>query len=281
VKKDFVHSLLMTSDPPTAVDVCLPLCGQRVISLRPVGAHAALRRAAARYGMHVLALSPWTLVWRSDAATRRALEAALQAEVVVVTSPAAVAAACRLHTLSAQPGQTWVAVGAGTAQRLRRAGVKGVIAPEQMDSEGVLALPVLRALHGQCVGLITAPGGRGVMGPALVQRGAALIRADVYERVPACPAPSALARLSVPGPLWLVLSSQAALAGVLERLPDTALQRLRMARVVAASTRLARYALGMGWSIAAIATDARPASLLRAIARAAASGDAVSSGQDV
>jgi len=252
-----------------ATDQCPSLPGQRVISLRPVGEHAALRRAAARYGMQVLALSPWALVQRSDAATRHALEMALQAEVVVLTSPAAVAAACCLRPLRARRGQAWVAVGAGTARRLRRAGVETVIAPEQMDSEGLLALPVLHALHGQRVGLITAPGGRGLIAPTLAQRGAEVLRADVYERVPASPAPSALARLAEPGPLWLALSSQAALDGVLERLPNSARQRLRSARVVAASARLARYARELEFHVAAIAADARPASLMRAIAQAA------------
>jgi len=245
------------------------LAAPRLISLRPVGGHAPLRRAAARYGVKVLALSPWTLVQQADAATCEALAAALQAEVVVVTSPAAVSAASRLQPLCPLPGQVWVAVGAGTAQRLRRAGVTEVISPERMDSEGLLALPVLRALHGQRVGLLTAPGGRGVIAPTLQQRGAQVVRADVYERVTISPAPAALARLAEPGPLWLALSSQGALMEVLERLPESARQRLRTARVVAASERLAQVALQMGFSEPGIiGNDARPASLLRALADA-------------
>jgi len=259
----------MSVNPTTATDRCPSLSGQRVISLRPLGEHAALRRAAARYAMRVLALSPWALVQRGDAATAHALEMALHAEVVVVTSPAAVAAASCLQRLRARSGQAWVAVGAGTAQRLRRAGIDTVIWPDQMDSEGLLALPVLRALHGQRVGLITAPGGRGLIAPTLAQRGAKVVRADVYERMPASPTPAALARLAEPGPLWLALSSQAALTGVLERLPDASRQRLRSAPVVAASERLAQFAHALEFRIAAIAADARPASLIRAIAQAA------------
>src|SRR3546814_9894190 len=37
------------------------LAGCYVISLRPVGGHAAIRRAAATLGARVLALSPWKL----------------------------------------------------------------------------------------------------------------------------------------------------------------------------------------------------------------------------
>jgi len=257
----------MSAEPSASIP---PLSAPRLISLRPVGEHAALRRAAARYGIKVLALSPWKLVQRTDTATRDALAATLQADVVIVTSPAAVAAAGRLRPLCAQPGQIWVAVGAGTAQRLCRAGVEGVMTPERMDSEGLLALPQLRALHGQRVGLLTAPGGRGLIVPTLQQRGALVVRADVYERVAVAPAPAALARLAEPGPLWLALSSQGALTGILDVLPDPARQRLRSARVVAASERLARIAVEMGFPTPVIASDARPASLLRAMVAASA-----------
>jgi len=248
-----------------ALPAAPPLTGQRLISLRPVGEHAPLRRAAARYGMNVIALSPWKLVQCDTAATRAALAAALRADVVVFTSPAAVTAAQRLQPLRARARQQWIAVGAGTAQRLRRAGIDQVLMPQRMDSEGLLALPTLQALHGLRIGLVTAPGGRGLIAPTLQQRGAEVLRADVYQRVPVPPAPAALARLNRPGPLWLALTSQGALTALLETLPDATAQRLRAARVVAASERLARFAHTRGFAEPILASDARPASVLRAI----------------
>jgi len=215
--------------------------------------------------MRVLALSPWKLRLRADAATRDALAAALRTGMVMFTSPAAVDAACQLQPLLDWRGRAWMAVGEGTAQRLRQAGVRAVMTPAQMNSEGVLVMPVLRELHGQTIGLITAPGGRDLIAPTLVQRGAEVIRADVYERVAVTPAPAALARLAEPGPLWLALSSQGALAGLLGSLPAPALTRLRDAQAVAASERLAQFARDAGFSVAAIACDARPASLLQAL----------------
>jgi len=255
----------MNAEPSASISA---LAGVRLVSLRPAGEHAPLRRAAAQYGIKVLALSPWTLVQRDDAATRAALAAALQAEVVLMTSPAAVTAACRLQRLHPLPGQRWVAVGAGTAQRLRGAGVEEVIMPERMDSEGLLALPELRVLHGKRVGLVTAPAGRGLIAPTLQQRGARVVRADVYERVTIPPAPTALVRLAEPGPLWLVLSSQGALLAILDVLPESARQRLLRAQVVAASERLARLARELGFPAPVVARDARPASLLRALVNA-------------
>src|SRR5690606_11964830 len=105
------------------------LSGCYVISLRPVGQHAAIRRAAAAHGARVLALSPWKLQRRDDAATRADLRAALTAARVLATSPAAVRAAHALRPLHARRGQRWFAVGAGTAAALRRAGIDGVLAP--------------------------------------------------------------------------------------------------------------------------------------------------------
>ena len=225
---------------------------------------------AARGG-RVLALSPWKLVLRDDPATRASLRAALAAERVLVTSPASVRAARALRALRQRRGQQWFAVGAGTAAALRRAGIDDVAAPLRMDSEGLLALPGLRAVRGSEVGLVTAPGGRGRIVPALQRRGARVLRADVYERVPITPSPRAVAALrALAAPAWLLLSSGEALAHLLESLPDDALAILRRARVAAASERLARLAGEKGFAGIVTAASARPRDLLDAVAQAAA-----------
>src|SRR5690606_40948301 len=133
---------------------------------------------------------------------------ALDADVLLFTSPAAARAAAALRRLRPRPSQAWLAVGAGTARALRRAGVAGVVAPRRMDSEGVLALPELASVRGRRVALVTAPGGRGLSAPTLAARGGQVLRADVSERVPAAPAPQALARLrGLRAPLFLALGS--------------------------------------------------------------------------
>jgi len=247
------------------------LGGCYVISLRPVGGHATVRRMAAALGARTLALSPWKLVARDDRDTRARLRAALAADCVLATSPAAVRAAQALQPLRQRRGQAWLAVGAGTAAALRRAGVDGAAAPARMDSEGLLALPELHGLRGRRVGMLTAPGGRGRIAPVLRRRGAQVLRADVYERVPVPPAPRALAALrALRTPAWLLLSSGEALAHVLDALPDDALAVLRRARVVAASERLAGLAREHGWNDVVVAASARPRDLLDAAAHAAA-----------
>ena len=245
------------------------LAGCYVISLRPVGGHAALRRAAAAHGARVLALSPWKLVACDDAGTRHDLQAALDCPRVIASSPAAVAAARALVALRARPDQRWFAIGAGTARALRDAGIDIVAAPARMDSEGLLALPGLQDVSGSRIGLVTAPGGRNEIGPALARRGAEIVRADVYARRPVSPSPRAIAALcSLDSPIWLAVSSGEALQRTLATLPDPALRSLRRARVVAASERLAMLCRASGFADVIVAASALPRDLVAAMASA-------------
>jgi len=216
--------------------------------------------------MRMFALSPWRIAQCDDTATRAALHAALEADAVVFTSPPAVAAAHALQPLVARGEQTWLAVGAGTARALARAGIADVQSPGRMDSEGLLALPALRNVAGRSVGLVTAPGGRGVIADALHDAGARVCRADVYVRVPTPPSQTRIAQLmALPGPWVLPLSSGEALLRTLDALPQAAIDRLRRARVVAASARLEALARHAGFDDVVRAGDARPSSLLAAL----------------
>jgi uroporphyrinogen-III synthase len=242
-----------------------PLSGCAVISLRPVGDHEALRRAAAAHGARTIALSPWKLVVRDDDATRVRLHEALAAPHVIVTSPAAARAARALQPLRERRGQRWYAVGDGTAAALRHAGIARVWKPERMDSEGLLAMPELHDIRGASVAVLTAPGGRDRIAPTLQRRGARLRRVDVYERVPVPPSQRGIATLrALDKPAWLMLSSGEALQTLLAALPPDATAILRRARVSAASARLAELARGLGWTDITIADNARPRSLLAA-----------------
>ena len=240
-----------------------------VISLRPRGEHAALRRAAARYGAGLIALSPWKLQLRDDAAARAALQAALAAPHVIFTSPTAVRAAHVLQPFKPRRGQHWCAVGAGTAAALQRAGVDTVHAPTRMDSEGLLALPPLQDVSGADVGLVTAPGGRGEIAPALQARGARVLRADVYARVPVPPSARVLRQLrESDAPLVLALSSGEALQLVFAALPVDLAAKLRGARVAAASERLRVLAQELGFADIVVARGPRPADLAATAAAA-------------
>ncbi|MGY0560578.1 uroporphyrinogen-III synthase [Luteimonas sp. A277] len=251
------------------------LRGCYVISLRPVGEHAGMRRAAAVHGASTLALSPWRLVPRGEEALP-ALRQALGATIAIFTSPAAVHAAAGMVPLVPRSGQLRVAVGATTAAALRRAGVVEPLYPQRMDSEGLLGLPTLTNVAGLDIGLVTAPEGRSFLTESLQARGARVLRADVYDRVPVAPAPQALTRLralSTGTPLVLALSSGLALEMLVDSLPADIIERLRGALVTAASARLVELALGLGFEKVVQGADARPASLLAAAASAAHQGN--------
>ncbi|MFC6840571.1 uroporphyrinogen-III synthase [Xanthomonas theicola] len=238
-----------------------------LISLRPQGEHAPLRRAAARVGARLLAVSPWRLQACRDEATRAALAVALAAPRVIFSSPAAVCAAAALQPLAAAPGQCWLAVGAGTARALRHHGIGEVAMPARMDSEGLLALPQLAAGSG-AVGLITAPGGRGLLAAQLQARNTPLQRADVYHRVPLRLPAARIARLRAAAPGVLALSSGEALRLVLAQLPDDLAAAWRAQPLVAASARLAAQAAEFGFVDVARAGGPLPQQLAAAAAAA-------------
>lgn len=193
------------------------------------------------------------------------MRTALAADIVIATSPAAVRAVATLVALRLRRGQRFCAVGSATAFALQREGIARILSPERMDSEGLLALPALQSLQGRTIGLLTAPGGRDLIASALRQRGAQVDRADVYarERIPLSAA--SLARLrAFDGPLLLPVSSGEALQCIFETVPPDIAARLRGARVIAASARLATLARTQGCSDVRIAAGPRPRQLLAA-----------------
>jgi uroporphyrinogen-III synthase len=248
-----------------------PLHGWTVLSLRPRGQHGGLRAAASRQGAHVLALSPFAIAPLADPARQRALKQALAANLVVWTSPNAVRAAAALQSLKTHRGQVWLAVGSGTRSALRRAGIDAQ-APSRMDSEGLLAMPELREIRARTVGLVTAPGGRGMLAPTLARRGAQVLRADVYARRAIGFTQRSLAALDAalasPRRVLLAVSSQEAFDRLLAERPANRDAAFANIAVVAASQRLADVARDAGFRRIVIAGSAAPSALLRAAASA-------------
>ena len=252
---------------PRIADQALPLQDWCVLSLRPRGQHAGLRAAAARLGAGTLALSPVAIAARNEPAARNALALAMHADIVLYTSPNAVAIAATLHRLEHTRRQTVLAVGSTTRRALLRHGIDAA-APRRMDSEGLLGMPELHHVAGRRIALITGASGRDALAPALRMRGADVARIEVYARVPLPFSAQALARLRLvlaqPQRVLLALSSGEALQHALHAMPADLREPLQRVMVVAASARLAEAARKDGFRHVAIATDARPAALLRA-----------------
>lgn len=242
-----------------------------MLSLRPRGQHGGLRAAACRHGARTLALSPFAIEFLNGRDQQIALKQALSGDITLWTSPNAVRAAAALQPLQARPDQTWLAVGSGTQRALRRAGI-AARAPLRMDSKGLLAMQELQDVRTRSIGLVTAPGGRGMLAPTLTKRGANVIRADVYARRLIAFSAHALTQLDAaiasPQRVLLILSSQDALQRLLTAEPPSRHAALTDIAVVAASQRLADVARSAGFQRITVATSATPGALLQSAASA-------------
>ncbi len=242
-----------------------------MVSLRPAGQHRRLLRAFGALGAEAFGLPGLRLVAREDTPARAALDTALQATFAIFTSPAAVRFCMRLRTDVVDSRDLFsrlrtFALGAATAQALRRAGFVHVDLPARADSESLLALPELRDLHGKAVGLVTAPGGRGLIPAALRERGAALAIAQVYTRQPArLDARHVQRLLGARGKGAVCVTSAEALTNVLAALPAPARVRLLDAVALASSARLCQIARQAGFAGVIEAASPAPRDLLAAL----------------
>lgn len=246
------------------------LAGWYVISLRPSGSHTPMRRAAQALGARMLPLSTLRLV---ALPAQQALAVALACPRIVFTSPAAVRHAAAQVPLRLPAGGRVFAVGGGTAAALRRAGVPRAIAPDERgDSESLLALPELQEGEG-AIGLVTAPGGRGLIAETLARRGVAVHRAEVYRRETVQPRADRLAALStLPAHSALLVSSGEAFAALWSPMEETQRALLRGRPVVASSPRLAAMLAAQGFAAIVPAAGAGPAQMLLALAADVGSG---------
>lgn len=240
-----------------------PLAGWTAVSLRPQNRHDALRRAAAAQGARVLAASPFRLRATGD---RAALDAALACPIRIASSPEAVRFAAALRPLRG----AWWAVGHGTARALRAAGARRIEVAEPQTADGLLALPSLRDLRGQAVGLVTAPDGRGLMERELPARGARLHMAHVYAREPVPLTPARLRALAALGARSaLLVSSQSAFGQFWRQLDEKTRETWRGRPCIASSARLLQYLRQQGFRRLTQAESTHAPAMLAALAACA------------
>ena len=243
-----------------------PLAGTRIAITRPVGTGRALARRVRALGGTPLSLPGSSLRPPRDAKAARAeLRAALACEIVIFTSPAAVQFSQRQGGVRTRARV--VAPGAGTRLALRRAGRHDATAPGREDSEGILALPVLRNVRGRRIGIVGAAGGRGLLDRELAARGAGVAHGFVYRRLPARldRRHADALRRDTRKPLFVLLSSAEALANILGGLPDDANRALLAGTAVASSPRLATAARKAGFARVLRAESAHAHAMLAAV----------------
>jgi uroporphyrinogen-III synthase len=214
-----------------------PLSDWTCVSLRPKAQHQAFRLACQSYGAKALTYSPVRLTRLPADAD---IHAVCQCDIVIATSPAAANIAAQSSSFNTKQSQHWYAIGPSTAKTLQHVGAVNVTySQHDQSSEGLLNLPELQALDSLSVGLLTAPGGRGLLASTLKQRGAALHIANVYQREIITISPARLALLAqLKPPIALFCSSYEVFLAFWQQLSTSQCELLQHCRWVVSSERL-------------------------------------------
>jgi uroporphyrinogen-III synthase len=240
------------------------LDGATLLITRPAGTGAGFARRIEACGGRSLRLPGLAL--RAIDRDVPALRAIRARDFVIFTSPAAVRFAFAANGSQRFRASRVFAIGSGSQRALHRRGIDAAV-PERSDSEGLLALPALRAVRGQRIVLIGAPGGRDRIAPVLKRRGAEVAAIHVYRRVPPRLTRRHFEALAAARtPLITLLSSAEALENLVAQLPPPLLARLRGETLVVSSARLAGVARENGFEAIVQARSAAPADLLAAAA---------------
>jgi uroporphyrinogen-III synthase len=195
---------------------------------------------------------------------------ALQYDVVVFVSPAAVTHGLRGLGLGPGAHPAIAAVGPATARALGEAGLTVHVEPVGgHDSEGLLAAPGLAAerISGRRVLIVRGEGGREALAEGLMARGASVDYAEVYRRVrPAGLDPTAAADSDI-----VTATSTEGLANLLALLDPASRTALLQRPLAVNSERIAAAAAAQGFRLPPRVADAPgDAGLLEAVRRCAA-----------
>lgn len=140
----------------------------------------------------------------------------------------------------------WIGVGKATKAALAEFGVDA-IAPEQADSEGVLALPQLQSVEAQKILIVRGEGGRETLAETLRARGAKVTYLELYKRAEITDTAAGQKQLySTPFDI-ITSTSGDALKGLLN-LWGTQSPPLTEKTLFVVSQRLAHYAATLGFT---------------------------------
>jgi len=147
--------------------------------------------------------------------------------------------------VSLPPNLKIAAVGQGSAQALREAGIPNIIAPaERFDSEGLLAEPELQNVSGWRVMIFRGDGGRELLGNTLRERGATVEYVSCYQRGKPQHDKSALLAAE---PDAIIVTSSEALGYLWQMLNDNDRAALRNTALFVPHARIAGLAREQGW----------------------------------
>ncbi|SEQ52639.1 uroporphyrinogen-III synthase [Solimonas aquatica] len=219
------------------------LQGRRVLVTRPAAQAENLCRLLQARGAEVRRLPLQSIeAVRQPAAAARQLREAHGARAWIFTSVNAVEFAAQLD---AGPWPQSIAIGAATAVALEARGQLPLLPEDAFSSEGVLALPLLQAVAGQRLLIVTGEKSRQLMAETLRARGAQVELAAVYRRV-ALPHTPERVRAALQDCDAVLLTSGEALQQLLALCDEAARALLCQARLVVPSQRVVEQARTLG-----------------------------------
>lgn len=199
----------------------------------------------------LIAIAPLTPCWHPVSPYQGAIF--VSANAVNFFSNFAALANCRLY-----------AVGRHTAEKLKKIAQRDVIFPEQMNAEGLAALPDLHHVQGQRWLLVKGQGGRDFLTQSLTARGADVEELDLYQRrLPDISSQQQIIKANQPGSIWLVSSADA--LGHLFRILGLASKPRHAVKVMVTSQRLNLLARQKGFVVVAEAPGASQQDLVQCV----------------
>lgn len=239
----------------------LPLREWTVLSLRPEGQHAVAHSASELRGAKFLSCSSIKLEALHNVPE---LISALACDHIIVTSPAAARFANQAPAFAYSRESQWFALGEGSASALKKIGVDKILIPDDgSHSENLLAMKQLQNLHGLHVGLLTAPGGRGLIEATLTKRGAKLHVAQTYQRKAVMMKPSELDALrQIEKPFAVLCSSHEVFKSFWQQLDSALQETLKTGLWIVSSERLQELLQHAGISNATISPSPQPEAML-------------------
>ena len=162
------------------------------------------------------------------------------------------------------------AVGQATARHLREIGLEPTLVPQDSyDSEGLLALPELKEMHGRRVVIVRGNEGRPTLGDRLRERGAEVAYAEVYERRLPQRSAANLVRNWRRLVEVVAVSSNAGLDNLLTLLGESGSELVRATPLVVVSQRMRQHASSLGCQRVHVAASAHDRDVVECLCRLA------------
>ncbi len=230
-----------------------PLAGLRVLVTRPAHQADTLCKLIEKAGGEAIRLPLLSIEPIAPAQAARQFELARGFDWWIFTSANAVRQA-RAIDAGAWP-QSLAAVGPATAAALESVSGAQVLAPLQgASSEALLARPELAALSGKRVLIVTGADGLETLSTELERRGATVVTAAVYHRVPLPHTPEAI-ESSLKRAKAIIVTSGQALEHLWNLTPETLRPALLKKQLVAPSERVVEMAVKLQFAARALAPE--------------------------